>query len=448
MQPSNSPPRRANWPDKIAAVSTNSRRAMLLGFGLIGACVFGFGIWGTTAPIASAVVANGQVVVASKRKQIQHPVGGVVRILNVEDGAAVKQGAILLQLDDADAADRYTRTRDAFYLALATEARLQAETADLHSPKFEGDLAEAAARYPSVKSILEGQRRLFKARRLELRGQLSILEAQHRQLKSELDGVAAERRAADEQIAMTKGELAVVEDLFVKGYTTRTRVFSLRREIAQLGGASGRGGAWIARTRTAMIESELKLEQAKHQLQTQIAGELHEFQAKIPNLREQFRAADQAFERMTIRAPVDGTVMASRATTLGSVVRAGETILEIVPDADRLMIEVQLSPIDVDSVGVGLHTEIHLTGLNARDSVPLQGQITHVSADAMQDTRTNAAYFVAHVDVPDSELKRMGATLMQPGMPASVMIKTGERTALAYLTQPLTDTIAKAWREE
>ena len=140
--------------------------------------------------------------------------------------------------------------------------------------------------------------------------------------------------------------------------------------------------------------------------------------------------------------------MASRVNTLGSVVRAGETILEIVPVADRLMIEVQLSPIDVDSVSVGLETEIRLTGLNQRTSGPLQGRVTHVSADAMQDPRTSATYFVAHVDVPDSEIRRMGNDQLQPGMPAAVMIKTGERTALAYLTQPLTDTIAKAWREQ
>jgi HlyD family type I secretion membrane fusion protein len=281
-----------------------------------------------------------------------------------------------------------------------------------------------------------------------MRGQLSILEEQHEQLKNELNGLAAERRAANEQIAMTKSELEVVEGLFEKGYTSRTRVYSLRRDIAQLTGSTGRAWAMMARTQSAMIESKLKLLQAKNELQTQIQGEMREFQAKIPNLREQYRAAEQAYDRMTIRAPESGTVIGSRVNTLGSVVRAGETILEIVPVADRLMIEVQLNPIDVDSISVGLKTEIRLTGLNQRTSGPLQGRVTHVSADAMQDPRTSATYFIAHVDVPDSEIRRMGSDHLQPGMPAAVIIKTGERTALAYLTKPLTDTIAKAWREE
>ena len=187
--------------------------------------------------------------------------------------------------------------------------------------------------------------------------------------------------------------------------------------------------------------------QARNQIQTQIQGELRDTQAKLANLREQYRAASQAYERMTIRAPVSGTVMASHVNTVGSVVRPGETVLEIVPKDDRLMVEVQLRPTDVDSVRVGLETEVRLTGLSQRSTVPLVGKISNVSADALQDPRTNAPYFVADVDVPESEFKKLHGVQMSPGMPAAVMIKTGERTALAYLTQPLSDSIHRAWRE-
>jgi HlyD family secretion protein/epimerase transport system membrane fusion protein len=196
-----------------------------------------------------------------------------------------------------------------------------------------------------------------------------------------------------------------------------------------------------------MIENELKLLQARNQLQTTIQGEMREVQAKIPNLREQYRASRQAFERTKIRAPVGGTVMASRGT-IGSVVRPGDTILEIVPSDERLMIEVQLRPADVDSVKVGLDTEIKLTGLKQSAIPAIWGRVTHVSADAFQDTRTSATYFVAHIDVSDNEIRKLGSHKLQPGAPAAVMIKTGERTALAYLTQPLSDSINRAWREQ
>lgn len=448
MQQAKPGPRRPNWPEKIPGVATSTKRAMIVGFSAIAVAVGGFGIWSTTVPIAGAVVANGQVVVASKRKLIQHPTGGVVRALRVEDGSLVKQGDVLVQLEDADALERFARTRDSFFLALASEARLFAEALNKNEMQAPPELVAAAAKNSTVKAIIDGQQQLFDVRRIELRGQLSIIEEQHEQLKNELAGLHAERQSATQQIGLTKEELKTVEDLFEKGYTTRTRVFSLRREVTQLSGSSGRIAASAARTRSALIENELKLVQARNQLLTVVQGELRDTQAKIPTLREQYNAAKKAYDAMTIRAPVAGTVMASRVNTLGSVVRAGDTILEIVPAGDRLMVEVQLRPNDVDSVKIGLSTEITLTGISQRDSAPIRGRVTHVSADSLTDSRTSATYFVAHIDVPESEIDRLKNIHFQPGMPAAVMIKTGDRTALAYLTQPLTDSINRAWREQ
>lgn len=445
MQP-NASPRRPNLPNGVPGTATNTKRAMVMGFSLIALCVGGFGIWSTTVPIAGAVVANGQVVVASKRKQIQHPTGGVIRALKVDDGSIVKAGDVLIELEDADALDRFTRTRDSLFLALASEARLQAEASDREAPENPQELLTAAVKYPAVKAIVDGQKQLFAVRRMEMRGQLSIVEEQQQQLKNELKGLEADRASAADQIAMTSSELKTVEELYAKGYTTRTRVFSLKRDIAQLSGNSGRTTAMMARTRSAIIENDLKLMQTRNQMLSVIQNDLRDVQAKIPNLREQFRAAQIAFDRMTIRAPSAGTVFASKLT-VGAVVRPGETVLEIVPKDDHLMVEVQLRPNDVDSVKVGLDTEIRFTGLSQRTTLPIIGRVTMVSADAMQDPRTNAPYFVAHVDVPDSEMHKLKHVQLQPGMPAAVMIKTGERTALAYLTQPLTDSVNRAWRE-
>ncbi|MBP6012561.1 MAG: HlyD family type I secretion periplasmic adaptor subunit [Alphaproteobacteria bacterium] len=439
-------PRRPNFPNGTPGTTTNTKRAMMMGFGLIVLCVGGFGVWSTTVPIAGAVVANGQVVVASKRKQIQHPTGGVIRTLKVEDGTLVKAGDVLVELEDADAADRFTRTRDSFHLAFASAARLRAEAADHDAPDVPEELTAAAKTQPAVKDILEGQRQLFAARRMEMRGQLSIIEEQQEQLKNELRGLESDRASAAQQIAMTSSELKVVDELYKKGYTTRTRVFSLRRDIAQLSGNSGRTTAMIARTRSAIIENDLKLMQARNQMQSVIQNELRDVEAKVPNLREQYRAARFAYERMTIRAPSAGVVFASKLT-VGSVVRPGETVLEIVPAGDRMMVEVQLRPNDVDAVKIGLDTEIRFTGLSQRTTLPVMGRVTLVSADALQDPRTNAPYFVAHIDVPDSEIAKLKDVQLSPGMPAAVMIKTGDRTALAYLTQPLTDSINRAWRE-
>ncbi len=447
MQIAKPSPRRPNWPDKIPSLPTNTRRAMIFGFAIIGLTVGGFGIWSVTAPIASAVVANGQVVVASKRKQIQHPTGGAIRKITVEDGQHVREGDVLVELEDADALERYTRGRDSYFLALATEARMQAEIAEAEEPQFSPVLLDAAAKIPAVQNIVDGQKQLYTARQLELHGQLSMIEQQHDQLKNELNALESDRKTARQQIDLSQKELSVVDDLYKKGYTTRTRVFSLNRDISQLSGSVERTTAMIARTRSSLMEVELKLLQAKNQIKSTVQSELREVQARIPNLKEQYRAAEQAYERMTIRAPVAGFVLAPRMTPGGSVVRPGETIMEIVPRDDRLMVEVQIRPSDVESVSIGLPTEVRFTGLSQREFPMIHGRVAYISADSIQDPRSNATYFVAHVDVPDSELHRLGKQGVQPGMPATVMIKTGERTALAYLTQPLRESINRAWRE-
>lgn len=447
MQAIKSSPRRPNWPDKITSLPTSTSRAMILGFSLIGLTVGGFGVWSATVPLASAIVANGQVVVASSRKQVQHPTGGAVRKINVDEGQSVKEGDILVELEDADALERYTRGRDSYYLALATHGRMVAETSDYGEPQFSEDLLKAADKVPAVKSMVDGQRQLYVARQAELHGQLSMIEQQHEQLKNELSALEADRRAAHKQIDMSQKELDVVDELYKKGYTTRTRVFSLNRDLSQLSGGSERTSAMIARTRASLMESELKLLQARNQIRSNVQSDLREVEAKIPNLREQFRAAEEAYERMTIRAPVSGTVLAPHLTAVGAVVRPGETIMEIVPRDDRLMIEVQVRPSDIDSISVGLPTEVRLSGLSQRRYPAINGRLSYVSADSLQDPRTNATYFVAHVDISASELHRLAPQVVQPGMPATIMIKTGERTALSYLTEPLRDSINKAWRE-
>ncbi|MCE9522296.1 MAG: HlyD family type I secretion periplasmic adaptor subunit [Alphaproteobacteria bacterium] len=441
--------RRPNLRSNAPSLPTDTKRTIIVGVSLIALTFGGFGIWSTTVPIASAVVATGQLVVASKRKQIQHLTGGVVRSLRVEDGSKVKEGDILVELEDDDASERLIRTRDTYYLALAAAARLNAESEDRAAPEYPDELTKAGKSDPAIASIVAGQSHLFEARRLELRGQLSIMEDEHTQLKSQLVGIEAERRSALAQASMTRKELAVVEDLYAKGYTTRTRVYSLNRDIEQLTGSAGRLTADSSRVKTAILEAELKIAQVRNQLQSTIQNELHETQAKIPNLRQQFLAASTASDRMILRAPVAGTVVSSKVHTVGAVVAPGDTVMEIVPAGDRLMVEVMLRPTDVDSVKVGLSTEIRFTGLVHQRSVPLlTGQVTRVSADAIQDPRTSATFFIAQIDVPASEIRRLGKRVLQPGMPASVMIKTGERTALAYLTQPLTESVASAWREQ
>jgi HlyD family type I secretion membrane fusion protein len=440
--------KRPNWPVKAPSLPIATRGTAIVGAAMILISVLGLGAWAVMVPIASAIVAQGQVIVASKRKQVQHLTGGIIKSMSVEDGSVVAKGDKLAELEDGDTREQFTKARDMFYLSLATEARLLAEIEDSDALVFPAELIGEAKPDPRVQEVIDGQRRLFQARRRELRGELDILEQKRKQLENELHGLQAERNAAAEQSKLARGELATLDELFKKGYTTRRQILIMKREITQLGGSTGRLSAQMARINSAILEAQLNLTQATTRLSAQLQAELREVQSKIPNLRELHRAARAALDRMIIRAPAGGTVVASKLHTVGAVIRPGDTILEIVPSADRLMLEVQLRPADVDNVKLGLATEVRFSNLKSRTTPNLEGKVILVSADALQDPRTGASYFVAHVDISQTELNKLGSTQLQPGMPAEVMIKTGERTAFSYLMKPLTDSIGRAWREE
>lgn len=295
--------------------------------------------------------------------------------------------------------------------------------------------------------MIANQESLFAAVRDESTGQATILRSRMDQLKDQIAGLEAERQSVREQLVMATDEQATLEALYEKQYTTRGRVLAIRREVSQLEGAIGRLTAQIASGEKEIGETELTLAQIGKAQTTDVLDQLKETQGKIVGLREQYTAGRSDLARTVIRAPATGTVFGSQVHTVGAVVGAGETLLEIVPDNDELIVEVRLRPQDVDEVQVGQATEVRFSAFKQRTTPPLQGRVTFVSADAFSDQRTLETFYVANVEVPADQLANLGDQHLQPGMPAETMIKTGQRTALAYLLQPLSDSMNRAWRE-
>jgi HlyD family secretion protein/epimerase transport system membrane fusion protein len=280
-----------------------------------------------------------------------------------------------------------------------------------------------------------------------LAGQIRISLQKIAQLKEEITGLSSERKSAAEQSDLAGKELAVIEDMFKRGYLTRQRVHALRRECAQLTGSLGQLDASIAKARKEIGENELSIQQLTVKNQSEILTELKDIQQRIFDLKERYLKAGAELARLTVVAPVGGIVVNSKLNTIGGVVRAGETVLEIVPGADPLIVEARVRPIDVDEVTTGQITEVRFTAFKQRTTPFLSGAIAQVSADAVADQRTGEFYYSAIVSIPSAELARLGHRL-QPGMPAEILIKTGKRTALAYLAQPLLDSMQKALREQ
>jgi HlyD family type I secretion membrane fusion protein len=385
------------------------------GWALLVATV-GIGVlWSVWVPLSSAVVAAGVVKVDSSRKKIQHSEGGLVKAILVRDGAVVKAGDVLVQLDETRAGAAHGVVTGGRDIAQASIARLQAERDDKAAVTFAPALL-ARASNDQVAQILKSQRAIFDARRSARQGELGILDQQIGALRSEITGYASQQRAKEEQLASLQRDLEGLLDLDKVGMVEKTRLRSTERDISRLTGERDELVSRAATTRTAISEKELKKFQVRKGFQEDVAAELKKTQADNFELIERETTTRRTLDLTELRAPVDGTVTDLKIHTAGGAIAAGELLMEIVPSNDRLVVEAKVATQDIDRVALGQAAGVKLNAFNTRTSPELNGQVVYVSADAVVDPRTDLAYFLVKLDVPASELARLGANKVQPGM--------------------------------
>lgn len=406
-----------------------------------------FGVWSTTAPLDSAAVAQGSVVVESRRKTAQHLEGGIVRSILVAEGTRVESDAPLVVLDQTQARSTLDTLRSQHDELVAREARLLAERADADTVAFPPALASRAGD-PRIAELLDGQNRLFTARWENLRGQVDILAQRTTQLDAEVVGLRSQVASTERQLSLIAEEMQGARSLVAKGLERKSRLLALERESANLEGRRGEYLASIARSEQRRGETALQILDLRNRRAEELATELREVQGRLRELNERLHAAEDVLDRTVVRAPTAGVVMNVQVHTAGGVIGAGKPILDIVPDDDSLLIEAKLRPTDIDSIHTGLPAHIRLTAFKQRTTPVLSGHVTYVSGDALTDQRTGTASYSAHVVVDRGELQRAGGLNLQPGMPAEVIIVTGRRTAVDYFLSPLTDSFARAFREE
>jgi HlyD family type I secretion membrane fusion protein len=428
-------------------VRVGTKKPALLGIVAVLIAAGGFGVWATAVPLDSAIVAPGKVTVATKRKLVQHLEGGIIKSFSVKDGDRIKEGEVIVTFDDTRAKTRSLIARIAYLSQLAEEARLFAERDENLEVAFPNELMAEAAQDSEIGGFVSNQNRIFEARRHEYLGQTAILNSRIGRLEEEISGMRAEFSASERQLVVAREELKTLEEIFQRQLTTRNRVLERKREVYQLEGMLGKLTANMAAARKEINETQLNLLQLQKKTKTDVVTELRESQAKVLDLREEYLAAKTELQRTVVRAPASGTVFGSQIHTIGGVVRAGDTLLEIVPDHDKLVIEVKLRPQDVDDVSVGQPTEIRFSAFKQRLTPTVEGRVAFVSADTLYDPHNPEMYYVASIAIDGKELRKLGKVSLVPGMPAEAMIKTGQRTALAYLMQPLEESMNRAWRE-
>jgi HlyD family type I secretion membrane fusion protein len=412
---------------------------LLLSFGLT---VF----WSVLAPIASAVVAPGLIKVDTSRKKVQHQEGGVIKEILVRDGDHVKAGQVLIRLDETRAGASHGVLQAQYDAALAQLARLEAERDKRAEIAWPAELASRKGD-PKVAEILRAQETLFIARRVSLKGQLDILDKQIASKQSEIQGLLGQQAAKEAQLASLKTELAGLSDLLTKGMVEKTKYRAQEREIARLEGERGEHVSDIAATRSAIGEKELQKFQIRKSFHEEVVAEMRKVQTEAFDYLERMGAAKYVLAQTELKAPVNGTVVDLKAHTQGGVVAPGEVLLEIVPANDRLVVEAHIRPEDIDRVHLDLDAGIKLSAFDQRRTPELNGKVSYVSADAIEDQKTGHVFFVTKIEVPESELTRLQGQKVQPGMLADVFVRTGERTFLEYLLHPIIVSFDKAWRE-
>jgi membrane fusion protein, type I secretion system len=403
-------------------------------------------IWMVAIPLAAAVIVPGNLVVQSNVKTIQHPTGGVVAEIAVHDGMRVKAGDLLLRLDATQARANLRMIDKQLDELRLRIARLTAERDGLPQVDLPRELASRADD-DDVKSLLASERSLFKARGNALQSQRELLQSRIAQLGEENAGMDAQLQSKVAQLDLVSRELTGVQDLFDKKLVPLTRLTSLQRESARIDGERGQLLSAQAETKSKVSETKLQIVRVDQDFRTDVVKELGESQGKEAELVERGVAARDLLDRIELRAPTAGVVQQLGVHTIGGVVRAGDQIMEIVPDTDELQVEARLPPTDIDQVRRGDKAFVRFTAFNQRTTPELTGVVSYVAADVSHDQQTNAPYFTVRVTLPDDERRRLSGLQLVPGMPAEIFMQTGSRSMMSYLFKPITDQLHRTFVE-
>ncbi|MCM5704024.1 HlyD family type I secretion periplasmic adaptor subunit [Larsenimonas salina] len=428
---------------------TDGRRARLVGFLILALAFGGFGAWAGLANLSVAVVASGTVSVDSFKKTIQHLEGGIVSRILVDDGDRVDEGDPLIVLDDTQPRSQFDIEQTRFFIARAQEARLLAEQQQAERVDFPPPLIRLAGERPHFAQILEAQRHLFTSRRHSLASELGALEEQSQQYREQIAGLEQGVAITSRRSRSLSAEADDYRALFKEGLGNNQRVRELDREILALQAERANARAEIARLGSRISENRARIETRRQDYQSELGEQLRGAQADSADARQRMLALKDQLERTEVRSPVAGTVVGLALRTQGAVITPGQTLMSIVPDTDGFFIEARIPAGDIDNIYPGQPADIRFSAFNQHRAPVIDGRVAHVSADSFEDEATGARYYTARVQVSREGKTQMTESMtLLSGMPAEVMIKTGEKTLFEYLSQPVVDMLSRAVRQD
>lgn len=427
-------------------LETTDRKPRIIGI-IIVAVAFGlFGTWAMLAPLDSAALAPGVVTVKSHRKTVQHLEGGIVKDILVRDGAVVTAGQPLLMLDETQARAELGILQGQYLAAKATESRLISEREGLDEVQFDEDLLTSQ----DLRAVeaMRNEEQLFSARLNSRLGEIEVLQQRIVQLESQIEGLQALADSKQELYASYSEEVVDLAALLEEGFVDKPRLRDLQRNAARTRGEAAEHLSAIAQAQVRIGETRLEILQLDKRFMTEVADELAEVQGTVYDLKERMTAIEDRVRRTVVRAPDNGMVLGLNTHTIGGVVQGGEPLLDIVPEGDELIVEARVAPMDIDRVALGMEAQIRFSAFRSSTTHVVEGRVIGISADSLTDEHTGETYYKARIEVTEAGAEILGALVLVPGMPAEVLIKTGERTLFQYLMRPATDALARSLIED
>ena len=425
-----------------------ARKPLLIGIIGLVLLVGGFGAWAGMSTISGAVIAQGRIEVDQNRQVVQHPSGGVVAEILIDEGDTVAESDILIRLDPTSMRSQLAIIDNQLYELMARRGRLDAERDDRTEIIFDPFIVDAATRSEDARSLMDGQARLLAARIETTAAENDQLLKRRGQIMDQIVGIVSQQDALAEQITLIESELKDQQTLLDKGLAQMSRILSLQRERARLSGTLGELRASKAQSEGRATEIDIQLLQRASARRQEAITTLRDLQYRELELREERRALIEDLDRMDIVAPVSGVIYDLQVHALRSVLRAAEPVLFIVPQDRPLVINAQIDPIHVDLLYLGQDVTLRFSALDQRTTPELTGQVVQISADAFQGAEGTAPFYRAEITLSEDQRARLPAnTTLIPGMPVEAFIRTADRSPIAYLVKPLADYFARAFRQ-
>jgi protease secretion system membrane fusion protein len=426
-------------PDDVARVARQ-------GLWILGLALGGFLVWAALAPLDEGVPASALVSVETQRKAVQHLSGGIVREVRVREGQRVSAGEVLFKLDQAAARANYENVRQHYLGARALQARLQAEQQGRTELSLHPDL-QAALQDPLILSQLHTQQALRRTRAQTLEAELRSLEESVQGQRAIIESTTAMRISREAQQRLLREELQHTRGLVTEGYAPRNRQLELERNLADVDFSLSDLRGRQEQAKRAVAELQQRMQHSQHNFRQEVETQLSTVTQDVQADAEKLRALSDELARTEIAAPSSGQVVGLAVQTVGGVIQSGQKLLDIVPEGESLLLDVRIAPHLIDKVRTGLVADVRFSTFSNAPMLVVEGRVETVSTDLLTDPQAQVSYYLARVALTPQGLKSLQGRQLQPGMPAEVVIKTGERSLLNYLLHPLIKRMAASLKE-